>query len=245
MHMRTAFQHQSLNIDTREEARPEAVRAEISGNPQDPLPAWKRGLDLFGILLLLPIALPLLALLWMFIKWVSPGPAIFRQERMGFRGRPFTCLKFRTMKINAEVDTHQFHVRDLIASNKPMQKIDGNDPRVIRFGNILRSSGLDELPQLINVLRGEMSLVGPRPCTRYEFDQYTHSQKRRFNAAPGLTGLWQVSGKNRTTFSEMVELDIAYTEEKTLWMDVKILTKTAGVVLDQMNQLRANGRRQS
>ncbi|HVR35243.1 MAG TPA: sugar transferase [Methylomirabilota bacterium] len=209
------------------------------------MPAWKRGLDLFGILLLLPAALPLMAFLWMFIKWVSPGPAVFRQERMGFRGRPFTCLKFRTMKINAEVDTHQFHVRDLIASNKPMQKIDGNDPRVIRFGNILRSSGLDELPQLINVLRGEMSLVGPRPCTRYEYEQYTEAHRRRFNAAPGLTGLWQVSGKNRTTFSEMVELDIAYTEKKTLWMDLKILTKTAGVVLDQMNQLRANRRQQS
>jgi lipopolysaccharide/colanic/teichoic acid biosynthesis glycosyltransferase len=126
-----------------------------------------------------------------------------------------------------------------------MLKIDANDPRVIRFGNILRSSGLDELPQLVNVLRGEMSLVGPRPCTRYEFDQYTPAQKRRFNAAPGLTGLWQVNGKNRTTFSEMVELDIAYTEEKSLWLDVKILTKTAGVVLDQVNQLRANRRQQS
>jgi lipopolysaccharide/colanic/teichoic acid biosynthesis glycosyltransferase len=244
MHTRTAFQHQSLNIDT-SEVPPVVVRAEVGGKLPDPLPVWKRGLDLFGILLLLPVALPLMACLWLFIRCVSPGPAIFRQERMGYRGRSFTCLKFRTMKINAEVDTHLFHVRDLIASNKPMLKIDANDPRVIRFGNILRSSGLDELPQLVNVLRGEMSLVGPRPCTRYEFDQYTPAQKRRFNAAPGLTGLWQVNGKNRTTFSEMVELDIAYTEEKSLWLDVKILTKTAGVVLDQVNQLRANRRQQS
>ena len=116
-----------------------------------------------------------------------------------------------------------------------MTKLDANgDSRIIRYGKILRSSGLDELPQLINVLRGEMSLVGPRPCVPYEAEKYLDWQQERFNAAPGLTGLWQVSGKNRTTFTRMMELDIEYTHRKTLWLDLKIIFMTIPALLVQM-----------
>src|SRR5687768_2940456 len=127
-------------------------------------------------------------------------------------GRKFRIFKFRTMKVNAETQTHQNHLKDLISiSNVPMTKMDAQgDPRVIKFGGMLRSSGLDELPQLINVIRGEMSLVGPRPCTQYEYEQFQPWHKQRFRTLPGLTGLWQVSGKNRTTFNEMISLDIRY-----------------------------------
>jgi lipopolysaccharide/colanic/teichoic acid biosynthesis glycosyltransferase len=125
-------------------------------------------------------------------------------------------------------------------SDKPMMKMDSHgDPRIIPFGRLLRASGLDELPQLINVLRGEMSLVGPRPCVSYEYENYLPWQRERFNTAPGLTGLWQVSGKNRTTFTEMIQLDIKYARSKTLWMDLKIILKTVPALMVQMWETRA------
>jgi len=112
------------------------------------------------------------------------------------------------------------------------------DPRIIPFGLLLRSSGLDELPQLINVLRGEMSLVGPRPCLSYEYEKYLPWQKERFTTVPGLTGLWQVSGKNRTTFVEMIQLDITYARSKTLWLDLKIILQTIPALIIQMLEAR-------
>jgi lipopolysaccharide/colanic/teichoic acid biosynthesis glycosyltransferase len=116
-----------------------------------------------------------------------------------------------------------------------MEKLDDrNDPRVIRFGNLLRKTGLDELPQLFNVLRGEMSLVGPRPCLPYEAQNYQRWNFRRFDALPGITGLWQVNGKNRTTFKEMIRLDINYIEKASLWLDLKILFKTIPAIIDQV-----------
>ena len=116
-----------------------------------------------------------------------------------------------------------------------MAKLDARgDARIIPFGLLLRSSGLDELPQLINVLRGEMSMVGPRPCLPYECDDYLPWQRERFNTLPGLTGLWQVSGKNRTTFAEMMQLDITYTRKKTLWLDLAIIVKTIPAILGQV-----------
>ena len=149
------------------------------------------------------------------------------------------CLKFRTMHCAAETVSHQSHLQELINSDKPMTKLDANgDARIIPFGKILRSSGLDELPQLINVLRGDMSLVGPRPCVPYEAEKYQAWQKERFNAAPGLTGLWQVSGKNRTTFTRMMELDIEYTRRKSLWLDLKIIFMTIPALLVQMWDMR-------
>jgi lipopolysaccharide/colanic/teichoic acid biosynthesis glycosyltransferase len=174
------------------------------------------------------------------IKFVSPGPVFFRQERIGFMGRRFRIFKFRTMKVGAEVEPHQKHLTEIIKSDTPMTKMDAQgDPRIIRFGSMLRSSGLDELPQLINVLKGEMSLVGPRPCTEYEYEQYQSWHKQRFRAVPGLTGLWQVSGKNKTTFNEMNTLDVYYAHHCSFWLDLRIMLKTGPVLLRQVREDRS------
>lgn len=130
-------------------------------------------------------------------------------------------------------------------SKRPMTKIDSaGDPRVIRFGALLRTTGLDELPQIINVLKGEMSLVGPRPCLPYEYEHYLPWQRHRFNGLPGLTGLWQVTGKNRTTFDEMIELDIRYLERASLWLDLAIMAKTLPAVLMQVRETRMKRNKQ-
>jgi lipopolysaccharide/colanic/teichoic acid biosynthesis glycosyltransferase len=198
-------------------------------------PCWKRTLDVVFILLTLPFVLPLAVLVAVLIRMVSAGPVLFRQERVGYLGRKFMCFKFRTMFVGAETTTHQGHLQHLMKSDAPMVKLDARgDLRIIPFGLLLRSSGLDELPQLINVLRGEMSLVGPRPCLPYECDDYLPWQRERFNTLPGLTGLWQVSGKNRTTFAEMMQLDISYAREKTLWLDLTIILKTIPAILGQI-----------
>jgi lipopolysaccharide/colanic/teichoic acid biosynthesis glycosyltransferase len=200
---------------------------------------WKRTLDVLLIVLALPFLIPLALLIALLIRSVSTGPVLFKQERVGFQGRRFTCLKFRTMFMNAGTATHQGHLLQLMNSNTPMMKMDSKgDPRIIPFGMVLRASGLDELPQLINVLRGEMSLVGPRPCLPYEYDQYLPWQRERFEAVPGLTGLWQVSGKNKTTFVEMIQLDIKYARNKTLWWDLEIILKTVPALVIQMLETR-------
>ncbi len=203
------------------------------------IPQWKRNLDLACIALSLPVLLPVSATIALGIRIVSPGPILFRQERTGRFGKPFTCLKFRTLRPDAETRTHEEHLEQLVRSDAPMQKLDASgDPRVIPFGKILRASGLDELPQLLNVVRGEMSLVGPRPCTPREYGLYLPQQKERFNAVPGLTGLWQVSGKNNTTFNQMIALDIEYARGCSLWIDLKILAKTFSVVWSQIIDLK-------
>ena len=149
------------------------------------------------------------------------------------------CFKFRTMFVGAETTTHQGHLRHLMKSDSPMVKLDAHgDSRIIPFGLLLRSTGLDELPQLINVLRGDMSLVGPRPCLAYECDEYLPWQRERFNTVPGLTGLWQVNGKNQTTFAEMMRLDITYAREKTLLLDLVIILKTVPAIVGQAWQAR-------
>ena len=131
------------------------------------------------------------------------------------------------MHVDAESRVHQEHLQQLISNEVPMTKLDAqSDPRLIPLGGLLRATGLDELPQLINVLRGEMSLVGPRPCIPYEYELYQPWQRRRFDAVPGLTGLWQVSGKNRNTFSEMTRLDIRYRKRISLGLDLLIIIKT-------------------
>ena len=203
------------------------------------IPRWKRVLDLFLILLALPVVAPLVAAIAIFIKFVSRGPIFFRQQRIGHLGRPFLCWKFRTMRPNADVGTHKAHLGYLINSDKPMTKMDVlGDPRLIPFGGVLRASGLDELPQLFNVLRGDMSIVGPRPCVPYEYELYLPWQRQRFDTLPGLTGLWQVSGKNKTTFAEMIRLDILYARNKTLWMDLRIIWKTSSALLTQVREAR-------
>jgi lipopolysaccharide/colanic/teichoic acid biosynthesis glycosyltransferase len=202
------------------------------------IPAWKRGFDLILICFALPFLVPAFLVIGLMIRLLSRGPIFFRRERIGHRGEPFLCLKFRTMKVNACTSGHEGHLATLISSDAPMTKLDKmGDPRLIVFGRILRSSGLDELPQLLNVLKGEMTLVGPRPCMRYEYDRYEEWHKQRFNAFPGLTGLWQVSGKNKTTFNQMIQLDIDYAAKMSLWLDLKIVLKTVPVLLGQICEM--------
>jgi lipopolysaccharide/colanic/teichoic acid biosynthesis glycosyltransferase len=208
-------------------------------------PRWKRILDLTCILLLIPVwGLVMLALAAL-VKCVSSGPVFFRQERVGFKGRPFTLLKFRTMKTGSDVGVHQNHFEDLVRSGRAMVKMDAlGDRRLIPFGGLLRSAGLDELPQILNVLRGDMSLVGPRPCTTYEYSLYSDWQKKRFATLPGLTGLWQVCGKNNTTFNQMIYLDTYYARHSSLAMDLRIMLRTVHPIFQQVREFAAGRRRQ-
>ena len=192
---------------------------------------WKRPLDLLLILLSLPFTVPVMVLIALYIKLVSPGPILFVQTRIGHQRRRFRCFKFRTMLAPARQTMHRKHMSQAISDEVPMTKMDGFDPRIIPMGQLLRASGMDELPQLFNVLRGEMSLIGPRPCTPYELLRYKPEHLERFEAQPGISGLWQVSGKNATTFSEMIQFDIQYARHATFGMDCKIIGLTAEVIL--------------
>lgn len=213
---------------------PETVACQTRG-----FPLWKRLLDLAGILILLPGLLIVGAVVAALVKCGSRGPVFFCQRRVGYKGRQFTCYKFRTMHVDSETDSHRNHMRQLMSIDVPMTKLDmQSDPRLIPFGAVLRSTGLDELPQFINVLRGEMSIVGPRPCIPYEYERYEPWQRKRFDAIPGLTGLWQVSGKNRTTFTEMIQLDIEYAKRSSLLLDLRILLLTVPAVWGQYQDMR-------
>jgi lipopolysaccharide/colanic/teichoic acid biosynthesis glycosyltransferase len=199
------------------------------------LPFWKRAIDL----LCCAVAMPVLALSTLVMTvvtcCVSPGPVFFKQERIGHLGRRFKIYKFRTMKLGSDTAVHQTYLKELIGTNAPMVKLDARgDSRLLPGAWLLRASGLDELPQLINVLRGEMSLVGPRPCIPSEFEQYLPWQLKRCDAVPGLTGLWQVSGKNRTTFEQMIRFDIQYAHDLSLWLDLKIVLLTIPALLVQI-----------
>jgi lipopolysaccharide/colanic/teichoic acid biosynthesis glycosyltransferase len=183
------------------------------------------------------------AIIAAWVRLASPGPILFRQERIGHMGARFLCLKFRTMKVNADTTIHREHLNHLMTSNQPMKKLDAaGDSRLIPGGLWLRTLGVDELPQILNVLRGEMSLVGPRPSTAYEYEMFQPRHRRRCETLPGLTGLWQVKGKNRTTFERMMELDIAYVETKSLFLDLKIIASTLPAILLQVWDVQA-GRR--
>jgi lipopolysaccharide/colanic/teichoic acid biosynthesis glycosyltransferase len=201
--------------------------------------ALKRGLDILGsgalLLVLAPVFLAIAAL----IKLKSPGPVFFRQVRVGQKARPFTMLKFRSMHVNADSKVHQQYVTQFIksagqcaeAGKNEVFKLT-NDPRITPLGHILRKTSLDELPQLWNVLRGDMSLVGPRPPLFYETEQYQAWHWRRvLDAKPGVTGLWQVAGRSRTTFDGMVRLDLRYVRTRSLWTDIKILLATPAAVI--------------
>jgi lipopolysaccharide/colanic/teichoic acid biosynthesis glycosyltransferase len=207
------------------------------------MPGWKRAVDITGCLVALPVLALFTLLTAIVMKFTSPGPVFFRQERVGFRGRRFQCFKFRTMHVGADSSIHRAHCDQLIQSNAPMVKMDARgDARLIPGGRLIRASGLDELPQIINVLRGEMSLVGPRPCVPYEYEKYTSWQRGRFKAVPGLTGLWQVSGKNRTTFNQMIRLDIHYSQNISFSMDLRIMLRTFPALLAQLLDTRRNGK---
>ena len=214
-----------------------------SMEPGTPVPKWKRPLDITIVLATAPAWLPIYLIIGLWVKIVSTGPRLFRQERVGYGGRQFTIYKFRSMKVNAETRTHEAYVAKLMQTESPMQKMDDfGDPRIITGGRFLRATGLDELPQIFNVLRGDMSLVGPRPCTPKEFKYYRDSEKERFDALPGLTGYWQVNGKNRTTFAEMVSMDIKYVHEQSLGMDLGIMACTFPTLLSQFFELRKRKR---
>jgi lipopolysaccharide/colanic/teichoic acid biosynthesis glycosyltransferase len=203
------------------------------------VPAWKRVLDIACVLLALPILLPVMILIGLLVKLFDGGPALFQQERVGYCGRRFVLYKFRTMALASDPDVHRRHVERLIGSSHPMVKMDEcGDARLLPLGWLLRATGLDELPQIINVLRGEMSLVGPRPCLDFEYERYLPWQRERFAVLPGLTGLWQVSGKNRTTFLQMVRLDIAYSRNMSPWLDLKIIFQTLPALVAQMRETR-------
>lgn len=185
-----------------------------------------------------------MVLISIWIKSFSSGPLIFKQSRIGLGTKPFTILKFRTMKVGAETRTHEKHFKALVQSGIPMTKLDTfRDSRVITGGRLLRATGLDELPQLFNVLRGEMSLVGPRPCTANELEYYTDPQKSRFNVPPGITGYWQVNGKNATTFNQMVEMDTQYGKRMSLLMDLGILFVTIPALVSQAFEARRKAAR--
>lgn len=194
-----------------------------------PCPTWKRVMDIGGSLLGLAILWPLFLLVALFIKCVSRGPVFFGQRRYGLRGRPFTVWKFRTMETNETPVRHLTYVADLMHNGQPLKKLD-HELQIIAGGAILRQLGIDELPQLINVLKGEMSLVGPRPDVMPPA-RFRHWRKRRFDVLPGITGLWQVSGKNRTTFATMMRLDMAYIRRRNFWLDVAILLRTIPAVV--------------
>ncbi len=196
------------------------------------LPAWKRTMDIAVSLVVLTLLSPILALAALVIKITSAGPVIFRQERVGYLGRPFVLYKFRSMCVTKANPEHEAFMKSVIegedgADDQPMLKEKGNpNARTTWIGRLLRNTCIDEIPQLVNVLKGEMSLVGPRPPIRYEVEVYKRWHGGRFDSVPGLTGLWQVSGKNELSFKEMARLDIQYSRNLSLWQDLKILFKT-------------------
>jgi lipopolysaccharide/colanic/teichoic acid biosynthesis glycosyltransferase len=208
------------------------------------IPIWKRTMDIIGSLTALIIFSPLFIVIAAMIKLVSPGPVIFRQDRIGYGGNKFTFLKFRTMEVNSDTAVHQQYYCKLIKGDKshcrPMAKLDDENPQIIPFGKLLRKTYLDELPQLLNVLRGEMSLVGPRPPIPYEVAEYIKWHNGRFDALPGMTGLWQVSGKNKLAFQEMVRLDISYSRNLSFLGDLKILLLTPSAILSELVETLRN-----
>lgn len=201
----------------------------------------KRSIDLIGSVIGLICLFPLMSIIGLIIKLTSPGPIFFKQPRLGYQGKPFIFYKFRTMYHGVKDDIHREYVTHLIegdiekinkgSAQEPMLKMN-DDPRVTPFGRFLRRSSLDELPQLYNVLKGDMSLVGPRPPIPYEVEKYqSWHVKRILEVKPGITGLWQVSGRSITAFDDMVRLDLRYANDWSIGMDIKILFKTVKAVL--------------
>ena len=200
----------------------------------------KRAMDIVGSAAALVILAPLFLLIAAIVKLTSKGPVMFKQDRLGQFGKTFTCLKFRSMHANNDLKIHQEFMKNLI-SGAYEGKVDGktkkvfkmtDDPRITRIGKILRRTSLDELPQFLNVLKGEMSLVGPRPPLAYEYKEYDLWHRRRvLEVKPGITGLWQVNGRSRVSFNEMVRLDLRYARSWSLLLDLRILFKTPLAVL--------------
>ena len=195
----------------------------------------KRALDIVGSLFGLVALSPLFLLITIFVKLESKGPAIFKQTRVGKGCRPFTFYKYRSMNENSDPNPHQKYISELIGGERAQDEVYKltDDNRVTKVGRILRKTSLDELPQLFNVLKGDMSLVGPRPALPYEVKMYKDWYKDRLSVTPGMSGLWQVSGRSQKNFDEMVKLDLAYINKWSLWLDIKILLKTFLVVFSR------------
>jgi exopolysaccharide biosynthesis polyprenyl glycosylphosphotransferase len=190
----------------------------------------KRIFDLLVCLVSIPLAMPLMLLTAIAIRLDSPGQILFKQQRVGMYGQPFACYKFRSMYVDAEA-----RKAELLALNEADEVIFKmkNDPRVTRVGRVIRKLSIDELPQIFNVLKGEMSFVGPRPPVPYEVEQYEIDQFRRLEAVPGITGLQQVSGRSTLSFRRWVELDVEYIETQSLGKDIQILAKTIPTVISR------------
>jgi lipopolysaccharide/colanic/teichoic acid biosynthesis glycosyltransferase len=201
----------------------------------------KRAMDIAGSAMLLVVLSPVFTALALAIRLSSKGPVFYRQQRIGHYGKPFVLLKFRSMHMDNDAAEHRNYVRQLIAGEAERHPASGtgegvyklaSDPRITRVGSFLRRASIDELPQLINVLKGDMSLVGPRPPIDYEVQEYDAWHLRRLlEAKPGLTGLWQVSGRSRVSFDDMVRLDLRYARTCTPWLDLKILLQTPKAVI--------------
>jgi lipopolysaccharide/colanic/teichoic acid biosynthesis glycosyltransferase len=217
-----------------------AIKDEASQSEHPPVALWIcRVVDVLVAAVGLLLTLPLLIVACVAIRLESPGPAVFRQRRLGYDKRPFTLHKLRTMHVRADPDVHRAYVEQLIngdeqahgdGEGRNLYKL-ATDDRVTRVGRFLRRTSLDELPQLQDVLRGHMSLVGPRPVIPYEAELYPSSYDRRFDVKPGITGLWQVSGRNERTYSEMVALDITWAERRSVALYFQILARTPAVLL--------------
>ncbi|HYJ88127.1 MAG TPA: sugar transferase [Pyrinomonadaceae bacterium] len=210
---------------------------------REPLSDFARGVKRFSDLVIASLTLAVFSPFWLLIalliKLDSKGPVLYQQERVGMDGRIFLVYKFRTMSMNGDSEIHREYQRKFIAghaeanlgdSNRPTYKL-RNDPRITRVGRALRRFSLDEVPQLFNVLRGDMSIVGPRPPIPYEVEAYELRHRKRLDMKPGLTGLWQVSGRNRLPFEEMVKLDLFYIENWSMLFDLKIILRTVLVML--------------
>lgn len=203
--------------------------------------ALKRAMDVVGSVIALILSAPIFLLVAVALKITSKGPIFFRQRRIGQYGEPFVFVKFRSMYVGNDTSAHKEYVTQLIAGKAKRNPANGDgeevfkltkDPRITRIGAFLRKTSLDELPQLFNVLKGEMSLVGPRPPLPYEVEAYDFWHRRRLlEAKPGITGLWQVSGRSRVTFDDMVRLDLRYARTWSPWMDIKILLRTPRAVM--------------
>jgi lipopolysaccharide/colanic/teichoic acid biosynthesis glycosyltransferase len=199
-------------------------------------PMWKRSIDVVASTIALILLSPLLVLIAIYIRCVSRGPAIFKQSRLGEMGQPFTIYKFRTMHSgDPELATSEH--RDYVSSRAELDEVIAKPDlshRLIPGGAFLRKRSLDELPQLVNVLIGNMSLIGPRPDV-LDWDDYTDWQQKRFEVKPGISGLWQVSGKNRLSFSRMMELDLEYIERRSFSFDIWIALRTIRLILSKDN----------
>jgi lipopolysaccharide/colanic/teichoic acid biosynthesis glycosyltransferase len=192
----------------------------------------KRALDVLLAAIALLVLSPLLAMIWLSVRLSSPGPAVFSQDRLGRDERPFTMYKFRSMSTGAGDAIHREYVRRMLTGDGgPVEATNGlyklhADPRITPLGAWLRKTSLDELPQLVNVIRGEMSLVGPRPVLAWEAELFSAEARARFQTRPGLTGLWQVSGRNALTMNQALALDVEYVRRQSLWLDLTILART-------------------